>query len=47
MTLVPDMVDEVSIFVALLQERAKKNQLFRMEKLATRLTIDIIGRVVL
>lgn len=47
MTLVPDIVDQVSIFSNLMQERAKNNTLFRMEAATTNLTIDIIGRVVL
>ncbi|KAM0712458.1 hypothetical protein Q7P37_011554 [Cladosporium fusiforme] len=47
MTLVPDIVDQVSIFSDMMLDRAKNNTLFRMEAATTYLTIDIIGRVVL
>lgn len=47
MTLVPGIVTNVSIFCDILREHARKNDLFRLEKHATRLTIDIIGKVVL
>ncbi|KAK4954470.1 hypothetical protein LTR10_007901 [Elasticomyces elasticus] len=47
MSLVPILVDECSIFVDTLTKHAKNNDLFRMERDATQLTVDIIGRVVL
>lgn len=47
MTMVPVIVDECAIFSELMAEHAKKNDLFRMERAATRLTVDIIGRVVM
>lgn len=47
MTLVPLIVDECAIFRDILTERAGKRQLFRMEQATTRLTVDIIGKVVL
>ena len=47
MTMMPTIVDNVAIFAQNLQKHAINNELFRMEHHATRLTIDIIGRVVL
>lgn len=47
MTMVPVIVDECAVFSEVMAEHAKKNDLFRMERAATRLTVDIIGRVVL
>lgn len=47
MDLVPDIADKVSIFKDILEKHAKNNDLFRMEHFATRVTIDIIGKVVL
>lgn len=47
MTLVPLIVDECSTFREILGEKAAKKELFRMEQATTRLTVDIIGKVVL
>ena len=47
MTLVPDIVDQCNIFCNIMAERARKNELFRMEQASTKLTVDIIGKVVL
>ena len=47
MTMVPMIVDEVSIFSSIMQAYAEKNELFRMEQATTRLTVDIIGKVIL
>lgn len=47
MSLVPAIVDDVLIFKDILTKHAEKNDLFRMERAATTLTVDIIGRVVL
>lgn len=47
MTLVPLITDQVLVFVDILTQKAKDNQLFRMEPATTRLTADIIGKVVL
>ncbi|KAK1020230.1 hypothetical protein LTR33_019125, partial [Friedmanniomyces endolithicus] len=47
MSLVPLMVDECDIFSDILNKHAKNNDLFRLERAATSLTVDIIGRVVL
>ncbi|GAB7354358.1 hypothetical protein MBLNU459_g4865t1 [Dothideomycetes sp. NU459] len=47
MTLMSGIVDDVSVFRDILEQRARTNELFRMEHLATRLTIDIIGNVIL
>lgn len=47
MTVMPAIVDNIATFAQILQKHAVDNKLFRMEHHATRLTIDIIGRVVL
>lgn len=47
MTVMPAIVDNVATFAQILQKHAVGNKLFRMEHYATRLTIDIIGKVVL
>lgn len=47
MTLVPYIVDQSLVFCDVLREAAKSGELVEMEELATRLTVDIIGKVVL
>lgn len=47
MTLVPYIVDQSLVFCDVLKEAAESNELVEMEELATRLTVDIIGKVVL
>lgn len=47
MTLVPSIVDNCNVFSSIMLERAKTNELFRMEAATTNLTVDIIGKVVL
>ncbi|KPI41389.1 putative sterigmatocystin biosynthesis monooxygenase stcS [Cyphellophora attinorum] len=47
MTLVPYMVDSSMTFLDILSQKAQSNELFQLEEYATRLTIDIIGKVVL
>lgn len=47
MTLVPTIVDECKVFCDIMQKHAKNNDLFRMEQATTRLTVDIIGKVIL
>jgi len=47
MTLAPDIIEHVKVFCQILESHAKNDKLFRMEKCATRLTIDIIGKIVL
>lgn len=47
MTLVPLIVDQCTIFCETMDRHAKKNDVFRMERETTRLTVDIIGKVVL
>ncbi|KAK5291076.1 hypothetical protein LTR16_002325, partial [Cryomyces antarcticus] len=47
MALVPVIVEEGNVFCDVLQEHAEKADVFRMEETATRLTIDVIGRVAL
>ena len=47
MTLVPTIVDECDIFCDILRSHATNNDVFRMERDTTKLTVDIIGKVVL
>ena len=47
MTLVPYIVDASVVFSDVIREKAKSNEVFELEEYATRLTIDIIGKVVL
>lgn len=46
-TLVPGIVDDVLVYVEKLNEHADKGDVFRLEEATTRLTIDVIGKVVL
>lgn len=47
MTLLPYIVDASVVFREIMREKAKTGELFEMEEYATRLTIDIMGKVVL
>lgn len=47
MTLAAGIVDDSLVFVEILEEHAQKQDVFRLEEAATRLTVDIIGKVVL
>ena len=47
MSLVEGMIDDCMIFCEVLSKHAEKGEMFQMEEAATRLTIDIIARVVL
>ncbi|KAF2772021.1 cytochrome P450 [Teratosphaeria nubilosa] len=47
MSVVPTIIDECLIFNEILTTRAKNDELFRMERDTTRLTVDIIGKVTL
>jgi cytochrome P450 len=47
MTLVPAIVNQCKVFCDLMEQKAKRNELFRMETAATKLTIDIICKLVL
>ena len=47
MTLLPYMVDMSVTFCEKLREKAKTGEIVEMEELATRLTIDIMGKIVL
>jgi cytochrome P450 len=47
MTLVPEMMKEVSTFCEILREKARKPEIVSMDPLTTRLSLDIIGRVAL
>ncbi|KAK6428264.1 hypothetical protein LTR95_015591 [Oleoguttula sp. CCFEE 5521] len=47
MTMVPAIVDQCTTFCKLMDEHAKMEDLFRMEPATTRLTVDIIAKVVM
>jgi len=47
MSLVSGMVDDCVVFSGKLQAHAEKGDVFRLEEAATRLTVDIIGKVVM
>ncbi|KAF2839180.1 cytochrome P450 [Patellaria atrata CBS 101060] len=47
MSLVPSIVDESLVFVSVLESLADSGELFRLDERVTRLTIDVICRVVL
>lgn len=47
MTLVPGIVEDVAVFKDLMLQKGKSREIFRLEKPCTRLTLDIIGKVVL
>ena len=47
MTLASGIVDDSIVFTEKLAEHAKKEEVFRLEEDATRLTVDIIGKVAL
>ena len=47
MTVVPGMIDDINTFIGLLTSRAESQNVFCLEELTTRLTIDVIGRVVM
>ncbi|KAK4889005.1 hypothetical protein LTR28_002838, partial [Elasticomyces elasticus] len=47
MSLVPGIVEDALVFCDVLAEHAHKEDVFRLEEAATRLTIDIIGKVIL
>lgn len=45
--LAPAIADEVAIFCGLLRERVKHGEMFQLEDLTLKLTIDVIGSVTL
>ena len=47
MGLAPAIADEVAVFCALLRERARQGEVFQLEDLTLKLTIDVIGSVTL
>lgn len=47
MTLVPYIVDAAVVFGDVLREKARAGEVFEMEEIATRLTVDVIGKVTL
>ncbi|KAF2099853.1 cytochrome P450, partial [Rhizodiscina lignyota] len=47
MTLVPYIVDATIVFHEALADKASKREIFSLEEYATRMTIDIIGKIVL
>ncbi|CAK3833139.1 cytochrome P450 [Lecanosticta acicola] len=46
-TLIPGIVDDVLVYVENLKQHADKEEVFRLEEDTTRLTVDVIGRVIL
>lgn len=47
MTLVPAILEDVSIFYGILQGHAEKGDLFSLEEATLSVTLDVIGRVTL
>jgi len=47
MTLLPYIIDATVVFGEALREKARSGELFEMEELATRLTVDVVGKVTL
>lgn len=47
MTLVPGIVSDAEVFVSNLEKHVEKGDVFKLEEVTTRLTIDIIGKVAL
>lgn len=47
MTMVGTILEEAEIFCGLMEENAKNDVLFRLEPVVTRLTVNVIGKVVL
>jgi cytochrome P450 len=47
MTMVPGMVEDTQLYAETLKKYARAGGLFKLEEITTRLTIDIIGRVIL
>lgn len=47
MTLVPYMVDAATVFTDVLAEKARTGEVFELEEIATRLTVDVIAKVTL
>ena len=47
MTLVDGIVDDSLVFMDVLSKHADTGEIFSMEEAATRVTVDVIGRVVL
>ncbi|GIZ43622.1 hypothetical protein CKM354_000683900 [Cercospora kikuchii] len=47
MTQVPAIVKECAVFCDIMADHAKNNDLFRMEQATTKLTVNVIGRIVL
>lgn len=47
MTQVPAIIKEAKVFCEIMAQHAEKNDLFRMEIATTKLTVNVIGRIVL
>jgi sterigmatocystin biosynthesis cytochrome P450 monooxygenase len=47
MTLIPSMLEEISIFCQILRDFAEQQKQFSLDRITTRLSLDIIGRVTL
>lgn len=47
MSMLPDFMDEISIFKGKLEEFAETGEVVKLEKLAIKMAIDVMGRAVL
>ena len=47
MTMVPGILEDTQTFCGVMRKHAKAGGLFKLEEILTRLTVDIIGRVIL
>lgn len=47
LTLIPEIMKDVSLFCDILRKAAEKSDIVLMDPIATRLTLDVIGRVAL
>lgn len=47
MGLSPAIADEVAVFCSLLRDRVREGQVFQLEDLTLKLTLDVIGSVTL
>ena len=46
-TFVPSIIEETEVFCSTLEKYAKSNRIFRLEEVLTKLSIDVIGQLIL
>jgi cytochrome P450 len=46
-TFVPRIIEETKVFCRTLEKHAKDNDVFRLEEVLTKLSIDVIGQLIL